>query len=67
MKGKKGLGFGSYGWFNGVTKDINARLTDCGIPLLCEDILAQNYTPSEEDLNRYMELGAQLSKEIKKI
>ena len=67
VKGKKGLGFGSYGWFNGVTKDINTRLTECGIPLLCEDILAQNYTPSEEDLNRYMELGAQLSKEIKKI
>ena len=65
IKGKKALGFGSYGWFNGVTKEINARLESAGFTLLTDDVLSQNYTPSEEDLDKLMELGKQLAEEIK--
>lgn len=65
LKNKKGLGFGSYGWFNGVTKEINARLASAGITLLNEQVIAQNYTPSEDDLDALMVLGKQLAEEIK--
>lgn len=65
VKHKKALGFGSYGWFNGITKEINTRLSEAGLPLLQEDIISQNYTPTEADLDALMELGATLAEEIK--
>lgn len=65
VKGKKGLGFGSFGWFNATAKEINQRLINSGIPLLLDEVLSQSYTPSGEDLDHYMELGKQLSEKIK--
>ena len=67
IKGKKALGFGSYGWFNGVTKEINTRLESAGFTLLSDDVLSQNYTPSEGDLDQLMELGKVLAEEIKQM
>ncbi|MGX8833812.1 FprA family A-type flavoprotein [Amedibacillus sp. YH-ame6] len=67
VKGKKALGFGSYGWFNGITKQINERIEKAGIPLLNDKILAQNYTPSEEDLDALVEAGKEIAEEIKKM
>lgn len=65
VKNKRGLGFGSYGWFNGTTKEINARLVKAGIPMLCEDLVSQNYTPTQDDLDHLMELGKSIAEEIK--
>lgn len=65
VKGKKGLGFGSYGWFNGITKQINERIEKAGIPLLNEEVLSQNYTPSEDDLDKLVETGKQIAEQIK--
>ena len=65
VKNKKGLGFGSYGWANLVTKEINARLEKAGITLLNDEVVSQNYTPSEADLDALMELGKQIAEEIK--
>lgn len=67
VKNKKALGFGSYGWFNGVTKMINDRLVAAGIPLLHEDILSQNYTPTQDDLDHLMEIGKAFAQTIKEI
>lgn len=65
VKNKKGLGFGSYGWANLITKEINTRLAKAGITPLSDAVISQNYTPSEEDLDSLMELGKQLAEEIK--
>lgn len=67
VKNKYGLGFGSYGWYRNTTNDINQRLQDAGLTLLNDQLLAQNYTPSEADLDQLMELGKQIAKEIKAI
>lgn len=67
LRQKKALGFGSYGWFHGITKEINTRLEKAGFAMLCEDILAQNYTPTQEDLDQLMMLGASIAEEIKKM
>ena len=56
-----GAGFGSYGWANLVTKEINARLGKAGITLLNDEVVSQNYTPSEADLDALMELGKQIA------
>lgn len=66
VKNKKGLGFGSYGWYRNTTASINEKLTEAGLTLLNDQVLAQNYTPTEEDLNHLMELGKQIAEEIKK-
>lgn len=65
VKGKKGIGFGSYGWANLITKEINARLEKAGIAMLSDQVISQNYTPSEADLDALMELGKQMAEEIK--
>ena len=65
VKGKKGIGFGSYGWANLITKEINARLEKAGITMLSDQLISQNYTPSEADLDALMELGRQMAEEIK--
>lgn len=65
VKNKKGLGFGSYGWANLVTAKINERLTQAGITLFNDNVISQNYTPTEEDLDALMELGKQIAEEIK--
>lgn len=67
VKNKKGLAFGSYGWFNGVTKQINERLEKAKIPLLNDELLAINYTPTEEDLDHLVAVGHQIAEEIKKM
>lgn len=65
LKGKKGLGFGSYGWADLTTKEINARLKKAGLILFNDDVISQNYTPTEADLDALMDLGKQLAEEIK--
>lgn len=66
IKGKKALGFGSYGWFRNTSAQINERLTACGFELLSDQILAQNYTPSADDLEKLTKLGAEIADIIKK-
>ena len=65
VKNKKGLGFGSYGWANLITAKINEKLVQSGITLLNDDVISQNYTPTEADLDALMELGKQIAEEIK--
>lgn len=65
VKGKKSLGFGSYGWGDVVTKALNVRLEKAGLPLIKEEILSQHYTPSTQDLDALIALGKQLSEELK--
>ena len=65
IKNKKALGFGSYGWANVVTKQINERLTKAGFTLLNENGISQNYTPNEEDINSFIDLGKEFAEEIK--
>lgn len=67
VKQKKALGFGSYGWFNGITKEINTRLEKAGLSMLCEDVITQNYTPTQDDLDQLMALGATMAEEIKQM
>lgn len=66
LKHKKGLGFGSYGWFKNVTNKINDKLQEAGISLLSNQVLSQNYTPSNQDLEQLMELGQQIAEDLKK-
>lgn len=65
VKHKIGLGFGSYGWFNQVTKIINERLANAGLRLPEMEVLSQNYTPTTQDLDHYMEFGKELAALIK--
>lgn len=65
IKGKKGLGFGSYGWYRNTTAAINQKLEEAGITLLNDQLLAQNYTPSDQDLDQYSALGEQIAEIIK--
>lgn len=65
LKNKKGLGFGSYGWYRNTTADINTKLEEANVTLLNEQVLAQNYTPNETDLDALMELGKSIANEIK--
>ncbi len=65
IKGKKALGFGSYGWFRNTTAQINERLSACGFELLSDQILAQNYTPSTDDLANLTKLGTEIANIIK--
>lgn len=65
IKGKKALGFGSYGWFRNTAAQINERLTACGFTLLNDQLLAQNYTPSADDLENLTNLGAEIAMLIK--
>ena len=65
VKNKKALGFGSYGWADVVTKQVNERLVRAGLPLLQDGVVSQNYTPTQEDLDALMELGKTLATEIK--
>ena len=65
VKNKKALGFGSYGWADVVTKQVNERPVRAGLPLLQDGVVSQNYTPTQEDLDALMELGKTLATEIK--
>lgn len=65
VKGKLGLGFGSYGWYKNVTANINTKLVDAGLTLISDELLAQNYTPSSDDLDHLMEVGKQIAEQIK--
>lgn len=65
VKGKVGLGFGSYGWYRNTTSDINKKLEEAGITLLSDQLLAQNYTPTEHDLDQLMELGKSIAEQLK--
>lgn len=65
VKDKLGLGFGSYGWYRNTTVEINKKLEECGIALLNDQILAQNYTPNTEDLDALMKLGSDIAVAIK--
>ncbi len=65
VKGKKGLGFGSYGWYRNVTASINKKLEEAGVTLINDEVLAQNYTPTEQDLDKLMQLGKEIAEQLK--
>lgn len=65
IKGKKALGFGAYGWFANTTKLMNERLTNAGFTLVGEDVLAQCYTPTKNDLETYYAVGKKIAESVK--
>jgi anaerobic nitric oxide reductase flavorubredoxin len=65
IKGKKALGFGSYGWANVVTKEINARLEKAGFAPVVDESVTVNFTPSHDDLNALEELGEKIAEAVK--
>lgn len=65
IKGKKALGFGSYGWFRNTTAQINERLQSCGFELISDQLLAQNYTPSQDELSALTQLGKEIAETLK--
>lgn len=67
VKGKYGLGFGSYGWYKNTCATINQSLEDAGLTLLDEAILSLNYTPSNDDLHQLTELGKQIAKKLQEL
>ena len=56
---------GSYGWFGKTVFNINEKLSEAGFTLFDEETLSINYTPSENDLNRYIEIGKHIANAIK--
>ncbi len=68
VKGKVGLGFGSWGWFNQVPGRINDKLKEAGITLLQEGAaITQNYTPSDSDLSVIEAKAAEMAETIKSL
>lgn len=65
MKQKYALGFGSYGWYKNTTTEVNKHLEDAGFTLLNDELLAQNYTPTSDDLDHLMEMGKQIAEKLK--
>lgn len=65
IKGKKALGFGSYGWYGKTVANINQALEEAGFTLLDEAALSINYTPSMDDLDHCIEVGKQIAEIIK--
>jgi len=61
------LGLHSYEWYRNSTAAINQQSKEAENILLNDQILAQNYTPSEQDLDQLMELGKQIAAKIKQM
>ncbi len=65
LKGKYGLGFGSYGWYKNAISLINDKLVEANITLLKDQAICQNYTPNKDDLENYINIGEQIANQIK--
>lgn len=58
-----GAAFGSYGWAGGATKEVEAVLRDMKVELVSE-ALQVKYVPTEDDLRRCFNLGAQVAQRL---
>ena len=67
IKGKKALGFGSYGWANLVTKEINARLEKAGFTPIQEQQVSVNFAPSSTDMDSLEKLGEDIASIVKEM
>ncbi len=64
VKGKKGLGFGAFGWFPKVPSNIDQALTDCGLES-CHEAISQVFSANQDQLENYYQIALQIGKEIK--
>ena len=63
IKDKKGLAFGAYGWFKNVPQTINDKLNEAGLTPVT-DAIAQNFTPSNDELDNYYQLASEIGKSL---
>lgn len=60
---KKGLAFGAYGWFRNVPSTLSDKLKEAGFEPAA-DAIAQNFTPSEDELDNYYKLALEIGKSL---
>lgn len=63
LKGKIGVGFGSYGWSGEAPKLINAALQGAGVKTPLEH-LSIKYTPSENEIEQCKQFGEKIAQVI---
>lgn len=63
LKGKKGLGFGAYGWFPKVPSNIDEDLTKAGLESV-HDAIAQVFNPSADELENYYNIAQEIAKSL---
>ena len=52
IKGKKGIGFGAFGWFPKVPSNIDQELSNCGLES-CHEAISQAFSASKDQLENY--------------
>ena len=63
LKGKKGLGFGAFGWFPKVPSQIDQALTDEGLENV-HDAISHVFSPKATDLENYYNIAQEIAKEL---
>ena len=63
LKGKKGLGFGAFGWFPKVPSQIDQALTDAGLESV-HDAISHVFSPDTTDLENYYNIAQESAKEL---
>lgn len=63
VKGKKGLGFGAFGWFPKVPSNIDQALVECGLES-CHDAIAQVFSANQDQLENYYNIAQAIAKEL---
>ena len=63
LKGKKGLGFGAFGWFPKVPSQIDQALTDAGLENV-HDAISHVFSPKATDLENYYNIAQEIAKEL---
>ncbi len=62
VKGKKGLGFGAFGWFPKVPSNIDQALVNSGLTS-CHEAIAQAFSPSQDQLENYYQIAQEIAKD----
>lgn len=63
-KGKLAMGFGSYGWSGEAHKLISDRLAEAGMTI-CAEPLGFKYKPDAEELQKCVEVGKDIARQLK--
>ncbi len=63
-KGKLAMGFGSYGWSGEAHKIISDRLAEAGMTI-CAGPLGFKYKPTAEELEKCVEVGKDIARQLK--
>lgn len=64
VKNKLAFGFGSYGWSGEAHKIISEKLAEAGLTI-CAEPLGIKYKPSSEELDKCVEIGRNIGKQLK--